>query len=470
MLLVPFVHRKAVDPEVGKDIRVGKTEPLADLHAQATERVGRDRCSISDDEDEITLPRPGHLHDRALCRLREELGDRALDLAAGLEGEIGKAPGPESPGPLGQIVDLTTGHAGHPGRDDGLDPTATGEGLVEDLEAGRRSEGRGEVDQLHPEAHIRLVAAEAFDHLVVGEARERHRRERPVRRGRPRDLDDHRFDEGHHGFLVDEAHLEVELGELRLAVAAQVLVAIAPGDLEVAVHARDHQQLLELLWALGQGVHTARLEAARDDEVAGTLRRALDEGRCLDLDEAVGVVDLADRLDHAGAEHQTLGHRLAADIEVAVLEPEDLVDRRIRVVDIERRGLRLRQDLERCRAQLDVAGGELVVLRSGQAGRDLTGDVDDEFAADAAGDLVDVGRVRPVDDDLGDPVPIPDVQEDELTVIPSPMDPPGQAGWGTRVGGAERAAGMRSIRRGEAGGRLGHRRRMVVGRHDPRAG
>ena len=36
---------------------------------------------------------------------------------------------------------------------------------------------------------------------------------------------------------ADEAHLEVELGELGLAVAAQVLVAEAARDLEVAVHA-----------------------------------------------------------------------------------------------------------------------------------------------------------------------------------------------------------------------------------------
>ena len=73
---------------------------------------------------------------------------------------------------------------------------------------------------------------------------------------------DHRLDEGHHGRLVDEAHLEVELGELGLAVAAQVLVAEAARDLEVAVDAGDHQQLLELLRALRQGVDVARLEAA----------------------------------------------------------------------------------------------------------------------------------------------------------------------------------------------------------------
>ena len=120
-----------------------------------------------------------------------------------------------------------------------------------------------------------------------------------------RDLDHHLLDEGHHRRLVHEAHLEVELGELRLAVAAQVLVAEAAGDLEVAVDARDHQQLLELLRALRQGVDRARLQARRDDEVAGALGRALDQVGRLDLDEAVRVVDLADGLDEAAAQEQS---------------------------------------------------------------------------------------------------------------------------------------------------------------------
>ena len=53
---------------------------------------------------------------------------------------------------------------------------------------------------------------------------------------------------------LDEGHLEVELRELGLAVGAQVLVAEAAGDLEVALEARDHQELLEQLRRLRQRV------------------------------------------------------------------------------------------------------------------------------------------------------------------------------------------------------------------------
>ena len=71
------------------------------------------------------------------------------------------------------------------------------------------------------------------------------------------------LDEGHHVLLRDEAHLDVELGELRAAVGARVLVAHAVGDLVVAVEAGDHQQLLELLRRLRQRVDRRPAGGAR---------------------------------------------------------------------------------------------------------------------------------------------------------------------------------------------------------------
>jgi hypothetical protein len=50
----------------------------------------------------------------------------------------------------------------------------------------------------------------------------------------------------------------IDLGELGLAVGAQVLVAEAAHDLVVAVEAGNHQQLFEQLRRLRQGVELAR--------------------------------------------------------------------------------------------------------------------------------------------------------------------------------------------------------------------
>ena len=63
----------------------------------------------------------------------------------------------------------------------------------------------------------------------------------------PPERDEDLLGERDHVVLVDEGHLDVELGELGLPVGAEVLVAVAPGDLVVALHAGDHQQLLEQL-------------------------------------------------------------------------------------------------------------------------------------------------------------------------------------------------------------------------------
>ena len=49
-------------------------------------------------------------------------------------------------------------------------------------------------------------------------------------------------------------HLQIDLGELRLAVGAQVLIAEAARDLEILVEAGDHQDLLEDLRRLRQRV------------------------------------------------------------------------------------------------------------------------------------------------------------------------------------------------------------------------
>src|SRR4029077_8784165 len=84
---------------------------------------------------------------------------------------------------------------------------------------------------------------------------------------------------------VDERHLDIELGEVGLAVGAQVLVAKAAGDLVVALEAGDHQQLLEELRRLGQRVEGALLEAARHEEVARALGGRAGEDRGLDVEE-----------------------------------------------------------------------------------------------------------------------------------------------------------------------------------------
>ena len=100
-------------------------------------------------------------------------------------------------------------------------------------------------------------------------------------------------------------------------------------------------------------------------------------------------------------------------------------------------------------AELDLAGRELRVLGPGQALLDGAGGGDDELAPDAARDRVGLRLLRPVDDDLGDPVAIAEVEEDQLAVVAPAVDP-AQSARRARVGGPERTGGVGPIGRGEA--------------------
>ena len=202
--------------------------------------------------------------------------------------------------------------------------------------------------------------------------------------------------------LVDEAHLGVELHELVLAVGAQVLVAEAAGDLVVAVDAGHHQQLLEQLRALRQGVERTRLLAAGDDELAGALRRRRHQHRRLDLDEALLLHRPADRRVGGRADAQVALHALATDVEVAVLEAGVLGDGVGALADRERRRLGDVEHLDLAVLDLDLAGRQPVVDVLGRAGGDDAGD-----AHDVLGAHVD----RVVDDALGDAGVVADVDE-----------------------------------------------------------
>jgi hypothetical protein len=194
----------------------------------------------------------------------EVLGDRTAQLAVLLDQDVGQTSRTALLGELLPGVEGLAGLARAARHDDGPDVVG-----LEDPER-RVSEVCRALHQLLPEPGVRLVGPEPGHRFGVGEPRQRGRDvdadELPQRDG---DL----LTESEDVVLLDEAHLDVELGELRLPVSPEVLVPVAPGNLVVALHPSDHEQLLEQLGALREGVPRARGKSRGHDEVPGALRR-----------------------------------------------------------------------------------------------------------------------------------------------------------------------------------------------------
>ena len=146
-------------------------------------------------------------------------------------------------------------------------------GLAEDLR---------HVDRANRIAQIRLVGAERGHRLFVRDARKRRRRDLPVGKLR-KQIRQHRLDRAEHVVLLDERHLEIELVELAgRPIGPRIFVAEARRDLKIAIEARHHQQLLELLRRLRQRVELARDECGWARDSRAPLRASSTSGSASD--------------------------------------------------------------------------------------------------------------------------------------------------------------------------------------------
>ena len=115
------------------------------------------------------------------------------------------------------------------------------------------------------------------------------------------------------------------MGELRLTVGAHILITEAAGNLKVALHPGHHEQLLQLLGRLRQGVEAAGLESAGHQEISRALGRAFNQDGSLDFQKSLGVQKIADVLDHPVAQDEVLLHSRPSQVEVAIPEAQTLV-------------------------------------------------------------------------------------------------------------------------------------------------
>ena len=131
------------------------------------------------------------------------------------------------------------------------------------------------------DAQVRLIGAELLHGLTVRDAGKRCGGRDVIRAVLCKNRRKNVFDDGKNVFLRGKRHFHIHLVEFaRRTVAARILVAEARCDLEVAVKARGHEELLKLL---RQGVELARVLTRRDEVITRALRRRSRENRRGDL-------------------------------------------------------------------------------------------------------------------------------------------------------------------------------------------
>ena len=90
--------------------------------------------------------------------------------------------------------------------------------------------------------------------------------------------------------VVDKRHFTVELIEITIkTVGSGVFVTEARGDLEIFVNATNHEELLELLRRLRQGIKSAWVKPGGHEKITGAFRGRVGKNRCGDFGEIVVV-------------------------------------------------------------------------------------------------------------------------------------------------------------------------------------
>jgi hypothetical protein len=225
------------------------------------------------------------------------------------------------------------------------------------------------------------------------------------------------------------------------SIGAQVFVAEALDDLKVAIHAGDHQDLLEDLRRLRQCIELARMHATWHQIVARPFRRRFREHWRLDLEEAL-LVEVSPHLHRRPMpQREVLLHARAAQIEIAIREPRVFGDRRF-VRDRKWRCLGVVQHPDLIGLDLDFSGLHFWIDGVGRTLFNPSEDGDDVLAAQAFRRLDE--RLVVTDDDLRDAVAIADVDEHERSEVADAVHPAKQNDVASDIGGRQGTAGMSS--------------------------
>src|SRR5450755_2891569 len=287
---------------------------------------------------------------------------------------------------LRQFIDLFAAIPARAGHANAFDHTLIGKCAMEHTKGPRRRQIR-DLYQGQSEAQIGMIRPIAVHHILVAQAREWTLFDALV--GRLLDQKDQQtLDQGHHIILDHKRHLQVQLCKFWLAIRALVLVAETACNLEVAIQPTDHQQLLELLGRLRQGIELTGIKAARHKIIARAFGSALHQDRSLDLQKFALIQVVAYNFDHAMTQHDIVAHLRTAQVEIAIFQTQGFIDLNRLAIDRKWRRARGIEDLDLLGNHLDLTSAQVRIFGSRQATYNGTSHLQHIFRAHFRGDAV----------------------------------------------------------------------------------
>ena len=269
---VTLVHRKIYGPAEAKCAVIDQIEFLAELGAGYAREGRRPGGLVAHEEDSVSGANPGRIANRCFGFGHQKLRDRALAALVVVDhvAKPGRAllsgpaiePIEKAPWTLGCVRGRNAAHDGS------LFDLAPERAERDPLELERS----GNVGDFQRVAKVRLVGSVAQHCITPPDPREAAAGNRSASV-----FGEHVAEERLHGLehviLRRERQLDIELIELSgTSVGPGIFVSEAGSNLEVAIEARGHQKLLELLRSLRQGVELSRMQATRDQKVSSAFR------------------------------------------------------------------------------------------------------------------------------------------------------------------------------------------------------
>ena len=233
----------------------------------------------------------------------------------------------------------------------------------------------------------------------------------------------HVFKELEHILLVNKRHLAIYLCELGLAVGTQIFITETLGNLEIAVEATHHQQLLQRLRALRKRVELAWIHAAGHHEIAGTLGGGTNQNGRFNLDEVLRIQEVANQDGHAVTQFKILTHTIAAQVQIAVLHANVIAAIGL-VLNGERWCLALAQHIQFLHQNLNVARRHLGILALALA--HITFHLNAELASQFVGTVAQFLVRSLVEHQLSQSITVAQVGECHTTHLPHTLNPSGK--------------------------------------------